>query len=140
MLKNWRPLALLRVDYKIVSMCIANRLNKVLCEIIYKDQSYCVNGRSITDSLHLMRDLIDYAQYNNSNVGIMSLDQEKAFDQVDHQFLFITLQSFGFGKHFCLVVQLLYNYATCMIEMAGGLSIPIKVKRGIRHFRVNFKV
>ncbi len=132
MLKNWRPVALLCVDYKILSKCIANRLNKVLCEIIHKDQSYCVKGRSITDNLHLMRDLIDYAQYNNSNVGILSLDQEKAFDRVDHQFLFKTLQSFGFGKNICLMIQLLYNDATCMIGMAGGLSFPIKVKRGIR--------
>ncbi len=132
MLKNWRPVALLCVDYKILSKCIANRLNKVLCEIIHKDQSYCVKGRSITDNLHLMKDLIDYAQYNNHNIGILSLDQEKAFDRVDHQFLFKTLQSFGFGKNICLVIQLLYNDATCMIGIAGGLSVPIKVRRGIR--------
>lgn len=41
-LKNWRPIAILCFDYKILSKCLANRLNNVLHAIIHKDQSYCV--------------------------------------------------------------------------------------------------
>lgn len=131
-LKNWRPVAILCTDYKILSKCLANRLNKVLCEIIHKDQSYCIKDRSITDNLHLMRDITDYALFNDINVGVLSLDQEKAFDRVDHTYLFKTLQAFGFGKTFISMIKVLYTDATCMIGMAGGLSTPIKVLRGIR--------
>lgn len=35
-------------------------------------------------TLFLIRDEIDFNQLINSNIGILSLDQEKAFDSVDH--------------------------------------------------------
>ena len=59
LLKNWRPVALLCTDYKLLSKVLANRLKKVLDQIIHRDQSYCVPDRSIMDNLFLMRDLID---------------------------------------------------------------------------------
>ncbi len=40
---------------------IKNWLNKVLHTIIHKDQSYCIKDRCISDNLHLVRDVIDYA-------------------------------------------------------------------------------
>lgn len=132
LIKNWRPVALLCSEYKLISKCLANRLNKIMHRIIHKDQSYCIKDRCITDNLHLVRDVIDYALENNVDIGILSLDQEKAFDRVDHQFLFKVLKAFGFGDKFVSLIKLLYNNATCMIKMAGGLSVPVKVQRGIR--------
>ncbi len=60
------------------------------------------------------------------------MDQEKAFDRVDHQFLFRVLKAFGFGDTFVAMIKLLYNDATCMVKMSGGLSVPVRVQRGIR--------
>lgn len=86
---------------------------------------------SILDNLHSVRDIFDFAFNNNINLGFLSLDQEKAFDRVDHAFLFETIKAFGFGE-FISMIRLLYNDATCMIKIAGGLSVPVKVNRGIR--------
>ncbi len=63
---------------------------------------------------------------------LLSLDQEKAFDRVDHQFLFRVLKAFSFGDTFVAMIKLLYNDATCMVKMSGGLSVPVRVQRGIR--------
>lgn len=131
-LKNWRPVAILCTEYKIVSKVLANRLNNVLYEVVHKDQSYCVKNRSIMDNLHLIRDVVDFAYCKDVNMGLLSLDQEKAFDTVYHGFLFDTLNAFGFEEKFISRIKLLYAEATCMIKMGGGLSIPVNVKRGIR--------
>ncbi len=127
LLKNWRPVAILYAEYTILAKCLSNRLNKVLHSIIHKDQSYCVKGRSILDNLHLVRDIYDFAFNNNINLVFLSLDQEKAFDRVDHNFLFETLKAFGFGDIFISMIKLLYNEATCMIQIVGGLGVPVKV-------------
>ncbi len=131
-LRNWRPVAILRSDYNFFSNCLANRVNGVLHSIIHKNQSYCIKNRSITDNLHLVRDMFDFASYNNISVGFLSLDQEKAFDRVDHTFLLDTLKAFGFGYNFISFIKLLYAGASCMIKVAGGLSLPVKVHRGIK--------
>ncbi len=131
-LKNWRPVALMCTDYKIFSKCIANRLNNYMGVLIMKEQSYCVKGRCIKDNLFLIRDIIDYAMYNENDLGLISLDQEKAFDRVEHAYLYDLLKAFGFGDGFISWVNLLYNEAECMVKIDGGLNVPIKVKRGIR--------
>jgi len=92
-------------DYKIISKCLATRLN-VFHEIIHKDQSYCIKDRSIVDNLHLVRDVYDYAFVDKTEVGFVPLDQEKAFDRVDHIFLFDVLKAFGFGDQFISMIRL----------------------------------
>ena len=39
LLKNWRPISLLSVDYKIAAKVIANRMKKVLSSVISNDQT-----------------------------------------------------------------------------------------------------
>ncbi len=76
-----------------------------------------------------MRDIIDFNQNNKNNLGVLSLDQEKAFDRVDHDFLFKVLKSYGFGDVFISYITLLYSNVHVMMKGGGGLSAPIPVTR-----------
>lgn len=51
LLKNWRSLTLLNVDYKIVAKALANRIKKVLPLIIDDDQTGFMSGRSIYSNI-----------------------------------------------------------------------------------------
>uniref|UniRef100_A0A671MS58 Uncharacterized protein n=1 Tax=Sinocyclocheilus anshuiensis TaxID=1608454 RepID=A0A671MS58_9TELE len=62
-----------------------------------------------------MRDVMDVYNVYNQSVGILSLDREKAFDRIDHNFLFSVFKAFGFGEKFIAWVTLLYNNASCMV-------------------------
>ena len=84
------------------------------------------------DNIFLMRDLLDVCKLYSIDVGIISLDQEKAFDRVDHGFLFSNLRAFGFGEGFVALLGLLYKVAFCLVKVGGGLSCPVQVQRGIR--------
>lgn len=79
-----------------------------------------------------MRDLLEYLRMYNVGVGLISLDQEKAFDRVDHQYLFHILKCFGLGDNLISWLKVLYKGSVSMIKIGGGLSVPVKIQKGIR--------
>ena len=81
--KNWRPISLLNVDYKIATRTISGCLLAVLSSIIGPDQTCGVPGRTISSNLFLIRDLLEYVEREDIPLALLSLDQEKAFDRVD---------------------------------------------------------
>ena len=58
-LKNWRPISLLGVDYKIASAVIANRIKMVLPTTISHTQKGFLKNRSIAQNTRLLYDIID---------------------------------------------------------------------------------
>ncbi len=91
-------MSLLCSDFKILSKTLANRLRNVMGQVIHLDQTYCVPGRSITDNVCLIRDVLSVSSLLGVNLGLISIDQEKAFDRVEHQYLWDTLESFNFSS------------------------------------------
>ena len=69
-LKNWRPIALLNVDYKIAAKCLANRMKVVLQDLISPEQTGFLKGRFIGENIRLILDLIDYCD-NHSVPGAL---------------------------------------------------------------------
>ncbi len=131
-IKNWRPVALLSTDYKLLSKVLAMRLKKAMEQIIHVDQTYCIPNRLILDNIILIRDVLDLSSSLGCELGLISLDQEKAFDRVEHQYLWQTLEVFGFSPCFIAMIQVLYRDIESLLKINGGLSAPFKVQRGIR--------
>ena len=87
-IKNYRPISLLNTDYKIIAEVMANRLKSVLQQIIHIDQTGFMKGRNIGCNIRTIIDLIDYCDANDIPGSIILLDIEKAFDSVEHDYLF----------------------------------------------------
>lgn len=99
-IRCWRPVSLLCGDYKLLSKVLASRLAEVMDQVIHPDHTYCIPGRSIFDNVFLIRDLLDVSKRLNLDYGLISLDQEKAFDRVEDIYLWRVLEAFGFCKTF----------------------------------------
>ena len=80
--KNWRPISLLYVVYKIGSACIAKRLKSILPSLINEDQTGFMANRYIGDNIRLIYGLISYLYRENKPGLLLCLDFEKAFDSV----------------------------------------------------------
>ena len=62
----------------------------------------------------------------------MTCYQEKAFDRVNHNFLFKVMKSFGIGDNFINWIKLLYSNASATVNVNGNLTKPIPLERGVR--------
>ncbi|KAG6940501.1 hypothetical protein G0U57_015904, partial [Chelydra serpentina] len=131
-LRNWRPVSLLSTDYKVVAKAISLRLRSVLADVIHPDQTYTVPGRTIFDNLYLVRDLLELGCRDGLSFALLSLDQEKAFDRMDHGYLLGTLRAFGFGPRFVGFLQVLYASAECLVKLNWTLTVPVSFGRGVR--------
>ena len=131
-LKNWQPIPLLNVDYKIISKGITTRLSNVIEYIVHPDQTCSVPGRSIFSNLSLLRDSLDYIQRTDESAILVSLDQEKAFDRVNRSFLLKLLAVYGFGPDFCRWISTFYNRAFMQIILNNWLTAEISLERGVR--------
>ena len=67
----------------------------------------------------MIRDLIEIANENDEQAAFIFLDQEKAFDRVNHEFLFKTMKAFGIGNVFIDWVRKIYSNATSVINING---------------------
>ncbi|PFX17278.1 Transposon TX1 uncharacterized 149 kDa protein [Stylophora pistillata] len=130
--RNWRPISLLNVDYKIASRAIAGRLLKVIHIVVDKDQTCGVPGRFIGVNVALLRDVVDYPTETGAPIAILSLDQEKAFDRVDWLFMQSTLATMGFGPSFRAWVNLFYDHVCSSVNLNGNLSESFYLSRGVR--------
>lgn len=130
-LKNWRPISLLNSDYKILSKVITLRLSRVLGSLVDQDQTCSVPGHSIASNVTLLRDVLDYIEWTDKSGILVRLDQEKAFDGINHSFLFRLLEHLGFGSSFIKRVHTLYTGAKMHIILNSHLSCKIELKRGV---------
>ncbi|CAM2098769.1 unnamed protein product [Caretta caretta] len=118
-------------DYKIVAKAISLRLGSVLADVIHPDQTYTVPDRSIFDNLFMVRDLLELGRRDDPSFALLSLDQEKAFDRVDHGYLLSTLQAFGFRPQFVGFLQVLYTSAECQVKLNWTLTELVSFGQGV---------
>lgn len=131
-LENYRPISLLNVDYKILAKVLANRIKKLMGGIIHISQSYSIPGRDIADTLGTVRDIIEHMKSDNTGEIVLGIDWNKAFDRVEHEFLFKALGKFGFGKRLVGWVKTLYKDARSRVKVNGVLTDSFKLGRSIR--------
>ncbi|CAM2096705.1 unnamed protein product [Caretta caretta] len=120
------------MDYKIVAKAILLWLGSMLADVIHPDQTYTIPDRSIFDNLFLVWDLLELGRRDGLSFALLSLDQEKAFDRVDHGYLLNTLQAFGFRPQFVGFLRVLYASTECLVKLNWTLTKPVSFGRGVR--------
>eukprot|EP00061_Rhincodon_typus_P008811 g31754.t1 len=79
------------LDRLSMGTALSTHLGTVLDRMIYLDQSYTVPGQSIHNNIHLVWDVIPDSQRAALSNAFLSLNQEKVFDRIDHEYLLETL-------------------------------------------------
>ena len=107
LLKSWRPLTLLTVDYKILAKALAEHIKTVLPEIISEHQTTFIEKRQISTTIRKTIDIINFTKNKKIKGFLLSIDFEKCFDRIEYDAMLGVLKYFDFGDNYLEWIRLL---------------------------------
>ena len=120
----------MNIDTKIIAYTLAQRIKPLLHTIINSDQNGYIKNRYIGFNIRQIQDIIDYADKFNVEGAILFLDFSKAFDSLEWEFMYLSLEKFGFQKSIIKWLRTLYSNIKGCILNNGWISSPFKINRG----------
>ena len=100
----------------------SNRLKPTLEHTISIEQTCGIPNRSIFSNLFTIREIINHSNTKNISSLIISIDQEKAFDKVDREFLYQIMRKLGYSEIFIKFIKKLYQNMLSVISNSSFLS------------------
>ena len=83
LMKNYRPITMLSVIYKLLASVLTNRMTPHMQHIIHPDQTGFMKGRQISSNIRIALDVVARAKQKQWAGALLMLDWEKAYDVVD---------------------------------------------------------
>lgn len=127
---SYRPISLLGVDMKILSKIVANRLERVVTDIVNADQTGFIKGRTSSNNTRRLINIVHYLNSQQIPGAIVSMDAEKAFDRIEREYMLEVLRRFGFQSDFIGWIQLLYKTPMASVMTNGLISDRFELNRG----------
>ena len=127
---NWRPIAVLKITYKIFSRLLYNRLRVVMDEQQPHDQTGFRPITGIDDAFVVLECLSSKSLEWNAPIWFASLDLTKAFDRIEYSPLFDALLQQGVPRCYCTLLWKLYKGQTGSVHGSERFNIERGVKQG----------
>jgi hypothetical protein len=134
-MRDWRPISLCNVLYKVIAKVLANRLKVVLDKCISANQPAFVPGRSILEKAMAAIKLIHYMKSKTRGKRgevALKLDISKAYDRIDWDFLKEMMVKMGFSQKWIRWIMLCVETVDYSVLVNGYKVGPINPGRGLR--------
>lgn len=129
--ESYRPISLINNDTKIIAKVLARRLEKYLPSIVEPDQSGFIKGRQGFHNIRRVLNIV-HAKKEAPDMAIIGLDALKAFDMVEHTYLFEVLKRFGISGYFLDWIKTLYYDSRASVLTNHIVSKQFSLSRGTR--------
>ncbi|CAI5471893.1 unnamed protein product [Closterium sp. Yama58-4] len=126
-LENYRPITLLSFTYKVIARVVADRMKRVLHEVISPEQYGFLPGRRLSDAVGLVADVIKATKNKDRDWYLLLVDFRKAFDSVSRNFLFTVLERMGFPSRLVDWVRGLHKDTRTSLLINGWMGEAVDV-------------
>ena len=131
-LSDYRPISCCNVLYKIITKVLSNRLKLVIDELISENQSAFIHGRLISNAILLAHELVrDFTNPMGSRL-CMKVDEEKAYDNVNREFIYFMMHCIGFSSKWIGWIRACIESPLFSIMINESPSGNFTSSRGIR--------
>lgn len=127
---NYRGISILPVTYKILSKTLQNRLEPQADPLIGEYQAGFRKGRSCSEQIWTLKTILHTRQFRNTTVTF--IDFKKAYDSVDRQTLFNTLEEFRIDRKTLTIVKDTLSGTISKVKFMGEASDPFEIDTGVR--------
>lgn len=131
--EDTRPISIPSALNRLISAVLCRLLTEAVGPRLHRGQQAGVPGRVISDNIFSVNEWLHSRVSSKTQGYVMLIDFAKAFDSLEHEYIFEALDAWGVpAYHKQIYKALLHEVQVCPVVCGQALSPHISVERGIK--------